>query len=195
MTENPIVDSNEAMLQIGKDIWWLLLIRGIFAVLFGIVALVWPGVTVWAMVVVFGVYAIVDGLVEVVRSIQARKIVTGWVWWLIGGIVSVAAGVVAFAWPEVTVLVAVYVIGFWAILVGILEIMGSFKVKSVGGQWVWLLVAGILAVLFGLLLVIFPVEGVSSLVWLVGFFAIIFGIVFVAGAFQLRSAAKRAGVV
>lgn len=194
MTSSPIVGTNEAILRIAKDVWWLLLIRGIFAVIFGIIALVWPGVTVWALVVVFGVYAIVDGIVEAVRSVQARKVVSGWVWWLLAGLVSVAAGVVALVWPAATALVVLYVIGFWAILVGILEVVAAFQVRSAGGQWGWTLLAGILAVIFGLLLIIFPGSGILSLVWLLGTFAIVFGVLFVIGAFQVRSAARRAGV-
>ncbi|WP_072804825.1 HdeD family acid-resistance protein [Rhodococcoides yunnanense] len=189
--------NEEALLRIGKDLWWAVLLRGIFAIVFGIIALVWPEVTVWALVVVFGAYAIVDGISAIVRSIRARTVQSGWVWWLLGGIVSLGAGIVAFVWPEITALAAVFVIGIWAIVGGILEIFGSFRLRKLDGaaHWVLLLVAGVIELLFGLVLVFFPVSSILSIVWLVGVFAIVFGVLFVASAFQVRSAAKKAGII
>jgi uncharacterized membrane protein HdeD (DUF308 family) len=195
MTESPIVGTNEAILRIAKDVWWLLLIRGIIAVIFGIVALVWPDVTVKVLIVVVGIFWIIDGIVSAVRAIQARKVVMSWVWWLAGALVSVIAGVVLFVWPDLTALAFAYLMGFWAILVGILEIIGSFQVMANGGQWIGSMVAGALALIFGLILVIWPGSGIIGLMWLVGIFAIAFGVLFIVGAFQVRSAARRAGVV
>ncbi|WP_137872049.1 HdeD family acid-resistance protein [Rhodococcus sp. Q] len=195
MTESPIVGTNEAILRIAKDVWWLLLIRGIIAVIFGIVALVWPDVTVKALIVVVGIFWIIDGIVSAVRAIQARKVVMSWVWWLAGALVSVIAGVVLFVWPDLTALAFAYLMGFWAILVGILEVIGSFQVMANGGQWIGSMVAGALALIFGLILVIWPGSGITGLMWLVGIFAIAFGVLFIVGAFQVRSAARRAGVV
>ncbi|MFD1814515.1 HdeD family acid-resistance protein [Rhodococcus gannanensis] len=194
MTENPTVGTNEAILRIAKDVWWLLLIRGIIAVIFGIVALVWPDVTVKALIVVVGIFWIVDGVISAVRAIQARKVVMSWVWWLAGALVSVAAGVVLFVWPDLTALAFAYLMGFWAILVGILEIIGAFQVMANGGQWIGAMVAGAIALIFGLILVIWPGSGITGLMWLVGIFALAFGVLFIVGAFQVRSAARRAGV-
>ncbi|TQF69074.1 HdeD family acid-resistance protein [Rhodococcus spelaei] len=195
MTESPIVESNEAILRIAKDVWWMLLVRGIVAVIFGIVAIAWPHATVKVLIVVVGVFWIVDGVTSAVRAIQARKVVQSWVWWLAAAVVSVAAGIVLFAWPALTALAFAYLMGFWAILVGILEVIGAFQVMANGGQWIGAMVAGVLAVLFGLVLLIWPGSGITGLMWLVGGFAILFGILFLVSAFQVRSAAKRAGVV
>ncbi|MFE3289516.1 HdeD family acid-resistance protein [Rhodococcus sp. NPDC059234] len=195
MTESPIVDSNEAILRIAKDVWWMLLVRGIVAIAFGIVAIAWPHVTVKALIVVVGIFWIVDGIISAVRAVQARKVVQSWVWWLAAALVSVTAGIVLFVWPDVTALVFAYLMGFWAILLGILEVIGSFQVMANGGQWIGSMVAGILALLFGLILVIWPGSGITGLMWLVGGFAILFGILFLVGAFQVRAAGKRAGVV
>ncbi|MGB3371616.1 MAG: HdeD family acid-resistance protein [Rhodococcus sp. (in: high G+C Gram-positive bacteria)] len=194
---NSFSTNEEALLQIGKDLWWAVLIRGIFAVIFGIVALAWPEVTVWALVVVFGAYAIVDGLSAIFRAISARKVESGWVWWLLGGLVSLGAGIVAFVWPEITALAAVFVIGIWAIMGGLLEIAGSIRLRKLDGaaHWGMLLFAGVLELLFGLVLVFFPISGILSIVWLVGVFALVFGVLFVVSAFQVRSAAKKAGVL
>lgn len=194
---NSFSTNEEALLQIGKDLWWAVLVRGIFAVIFGIVALAWPEVTVWALVVVFGAYAIVDGLSAIFRAISARKVESGWVWWLLGGLVSLGAGIVAFVWPEITALAAVFVIGIWAIMGGLLEIAGSIRLRKLDGaaHWGMLLFAGVLELLFGLVLVFFPISGILSIVWLVGVFALVFGVLFVVSAFQVRSAAKKAGVL
>ncbi|KZF10135.1 hypothetical protein A2J03_01500 [Rhodococcus sp. EPR-157] len=194
---NSFSTNEEALLQIGKDLWWAVLIRGIFAVIFGIVALAWPEVTVWALVVVFGAYAIVDGLSAIFRAVSARKVESGWVWWLLGGLVSLGAGIVAFVWPEITALAAVFVIGIWAIMGGLLEIAGSIRLRKLDGaaHWGMLLFAGVLELLFGLVLVFFPISGILSIVWLVGVFALVFGVLFVVSAFQVRSAAKKAGVL
>ncbi|SNT06233.1 HdeD family acid-resistance protein [Rhodococcoides kyotonense] len=196
MTDPKLSNNEEALLRIGKDLWWAVLLRGILAIVFGVVALVWPAVTVWAIVVVFGAYAVVDGISAIVRSIRARHVQPGWVWWLLGGIVSLGAGIVAFVWPEITALAAVFVIGIWAIIGGILEIVGSFRLRALDSttHWVLLLVAGAIELLFGLVLVFFPVSGILSIVWLVGVFAIVFGLLFVISAFQVRSAAKKAGI-
>lgn len=187
-------NSEAALLQIGKDLWWAVLLRGIFAIIFGIVALVWPGVTVWALVIVFGAYAIVDGISAIVRSIRARAVESGWVWWLLGGIVSLVAGIIAFVWPEITALAAVFVIGIWAILGGILEIFGAIRLRKLDGaaHWGMLLVAGVLELIFGAILVFFPVGGILSIVWLVGVFALLFGLLLVVSAIQVRSLAKKA---
>lgn len=189
--------NEESLLRIGKDLWWAVLLRGVFAVIFGVTALVWPTVTVWALTVVFGAYAIVDGISAIVRSVQARKVASGWVWWLLGGVVSLVAGIVAFVWPGITALAAVFVIGIWAIMGGILEVTGSLRLRSLGGtsHWGLLLGAGIIELLFGVVLVFFPVSGILSIVWLVGVFALLFGVLLVVSAFQVRSAAKKAGVL
>lgn len=194
---NPFSTNEEALLRIGKDLWWAVLIRGIFAVIFGIVALAWPAVTVWALVIVFGAYAIVDGLSAIYRAISARKVESGWVWWLLGGLVSLGAGIVAFVWPEITALAAVFVIGIWAIMGGLLEIAGSIRLRKLDGaaHWGMLLFAGILELVFGLVLVLFPISGILSIVWLIGVFALVFGVLLVVSAFQVRSAAKKAGVL
>ncbi|OZE83731.1 hypothetical protein CH304_08635 [Rhodococcus sp. 15-649-1-2] len=194
-------DGADALLRIGKDLWWAVLLRGIVAVIFGIVALVWPGVTVWALVVVFGAYAIVDGISAIIRAVQSRRVESGWVWWLLGGVVSLVAGIVAFVWPGITALAAVFVIGIWAIMGGILEIAGSIRLRKVAGtspgasHWGMLLFAGIVELLFGLVLVFSPVSGILSIVWLIGVFAVLFGVLFVVSAFQVRSAAKKAGLL
>lgn len=184
MTENPLI-------EFGKQIWWVVLLRGILAVLFGVMALAWPGITVWALVVVFGAYAIVDGLVLVVRSVVDRRTVSGWGWWVLTGVIAIAAGVVAFVWPDITAVALLYVIAFYAIFFGIVGAWGSFKLRELPGSgWGWLLVASLLAILFGVLLLIFPGSGILGIIWLLGVYAIAFGLFLIIGSFQIRSLAK-----
>ncbi|MCD2119061.1 MULTISPECIES: HdeD family acid-resistance protein [Rhodococcus] len=186
--------SNDPFRSLLKQIWWVVLLRGILAVLFGVVALVWPGITVWALVVVFAAYAIIDGIVLVVQSVRDKP--EGWGWWLAMGIVSVLAGLVALFWPGITALALLYVIAFYAILFGITGIVGGIRFRKVPESgWVWSVLAGVVAVLFGIVLLIFPGEGILSLIVLLGIYAILFGVLLIILAFQARSAAKKAGVI
>ncbi|AYA24339.1 Uncharacterized membrane protein HdeD, DUF308 family [Rhodococcus rhodochrous J3] len=188
------VSSNDPFRSLLKQIWWVVLLRGILAVLFGVVALVWPGITVWALVVVFAAYAIIDGIVLVVQSIRDKP--EGWGWWLAMGVVSVLAGLVALFWPGITALALLYVIAFYAILFGITGIVGGVRFRKVPDSgWVWSVLAGVVAVLFGIVLLVFPGEGILSLIVLLGIYAILFGVLLIILAFQARSAAKKAGVI
>lgn len=180
----------------GKEIWWMMLIRGIIAVIFGVIALVWPGITVVALVFLFGIYSIVDGIITLVRAIRDRAQLRSWGWFVFTGVISVAAGVVALVWPGITALVLLYIIAFYAIIFGILGVVGSFKLKGFPGSgWGWLLAASVLAVIFGIVLLIFPGEGIIGLTWLLGWYAIFFGVLVLVAAFQVRSRAKEAGVL
>ncbi|UYP18840.1 HdeD family acid-resistance protein [Rhodococcus sp. Z13] len=177
-----------------KQIWWVVLLRGILAVLFGVIALAWPGITVWALVVVFAAYSIVDGIVLAVQSVRDKA--EGWGWWLAMGVVSVIAGLVALFWPGITALVLLYVIAFYAILFGITGIVGGIRFRKLHESgWVWSVLAGVIAVLFGIVLLIFPGEGILGLIVLLGIYAILFGVLLIVLAFQVRSAAKKAGVI
>ncbi|WP_064256428.1 HdeD family acid-resistance protein [Rhodococcus sp. D-6] len=188
------VSSNDPFRSLLKQIWWVVLLRGILAVLFGVVALVWPGITVWALVVVFAAYAIIDGIVLVVQSVRDKP--EGWGWWLAMGVISVLAGLVALFWPGITALALLYVIAFYAILFGITGIVGGIRFRKVPESgWVWSVLAGVVAVLFGIVLLIFPGEGILSLIVLLGIYAILFGVLLIILAFQARSAAKKAGVI
>lgn len=188
------VSHSDPFRSLFKQIWWVVLLRGIFAVLFGIISLAWPAITVWALVVVFAVYAIVDGVVLAVQSVRDK--VDGWGWWLAMGVVSVLAGLVALFWPGITALVLLYVIAFYAILFGIAGIIGGVRFRKVPDSgWQWSVLAGVLAVLFGIVLLLFPGEGILGLIVLLGVYAILFGVLLVLLAFQVRAAAKKAGVM
>jgi uncharacterized membrane protein HdeD (DUF308 family) len=183
---------NTTVQSVAKTVWWLVLLRGTFTVLFGIIALVSPGIALLTLVWVFGIYAIIDGIAAIALGIRTRG-EPHWGWTIVQGVVSVVAGLIALFWPGVTALALLFVIAFWAIMQGIGEIGGAFAARRVGSTaWGWTLVAGILNVVFGVLLLVWPGSGILTLVWLVGIFAVAGGIALVILAFHVRSVAKSA---
>lgn len=161
-----------------------LIVRGIAAVLFGILVVVWPGVSVLALVILFGIYAILDGVTSIAHYLSPRRRRS--VWQLIGGIISVLAGVVAFVWPDITALSLALVIGVWAVILGISQIALSFEVKKMLRLWWLWLLTGIITTLFGLFVVILPGPGILSLLGLLSSFAILTGILLIASGIGLR---------
>ncbi|ODT99291.1 MAG: hypothetical protein ABS81_26005 [Pseudonocardia sp. SCN 72-86] len=176
-----------------RGVWWLVLLRGVLAILFGLVLLFTPGTALLALVLVFGVYAVLDGVTAVVAGIRHRADDNHWGWHVVQGVISVIAGVLAFAWPGVTVLAILFVIAFWSIVGGIAEISESMTMRRNGSStWGWVLAAGILSVIFGILLVVQPGVGLATLLWISGIWALVFGVVVVVWAFRLRSAVTAA---
>jgi len=178
--------------SIANAVWWLVLLRGILLAIFGIIALVSPGIALLALVWVFGLFAILEGVVVLVIGIRSRG-EPHWVWTLVQGVISVLAGIVALVWPGLTALVLLFVVAFWAIMLGIGEIAGAFAARRSGSSgWGWTLATGILNVIFGVVLLIWPAGGILTLVWLIGIFTVAGGIVLVVLAFKVRSVAKSA---
>lgn len=176
--------------SVGQAVWWLVLLRGVLMVIFGIIALVSPGIALLTLVFLFGFYAILDGIAAIVIGIRSRG-EPHWVWVIVQGVVSVLAGVIALVWPGVTALVLLFVVAFWAVALGISEIGGAFTSRKRGSDnWGWTLAAGILNVAFGVVLLIWPASGVLTLVWLVGIFTLAGGIALIMLAFRVRSATK-----
>ena len=164
--------------QLFKGSGTTLIIRGLAAVLFGILVLVLPGVSVLALVILFGIYAVFDGATNIVHYVRRKRGRS--LWQLVGGIISVLAGLVAFIWPGITALSLALVIGVWAVILGISQMALAFEVKrTVGLWWLWLL-TGVVTTLFGLFLVILPGPGILSLLGLLSSFAILFGLLLIA---------------
>jgi uncharacterized membrane protein HdeD (DUF308 family) len=179
--------------SVAKTVWWLVLLRGIFMILFGIIALVSPGIALLTLVWVFGAYAILDGIAAVALGIRTRG-EPHWVWTTVQGVISVLAGLIALIWPGITALALLFLIALWAIMLGAGEIGGAFAARRRGSTaWGWTLAAGILNVVFGVLLLIWPGSGILTLVWLVGIFALAGGIALIILAFRVRSVARSTG--
>jgi uncharacterized membrane protein HdeD (DUF308 family) len=178
-----------ASTQVSRHYWWILGIRGLLAVIFGFAAFFWPGLTLFVLVYLFGAYALVDGVVAVVVSLQVRKYLQQWWVLLLEGIVGIAAGVLTFAWPGITALALLYLIAAWAIVTGIFEIATAFLGRSPLVQGWTMALAGVLSVILGVLLALRPAAGLLSLVWVIGIYAIAFGVLLIIRAFQFRTTA------
>ena len=165
--------------------WWAMVLRGIAAVLLGLAALFWPGMTLLVLLVVFAVYALVDGLLAILAGIRGPE---GRKWLLLAeGALGILAGLVVLFWPGTTALVLVYVISAWAIFTGLLKVVMaiSFRREIENG---WLMgVGGALSVLFGVILGFLPGAGLVTLVWLVGIYALILGVALIVLGFLDRN--------
>ena len=166
--------------------WWAILVRGIAAIVFGVLTFVLPGVTLAVMVLLFGVYAFLDGIFAVVAAARGQNVGRSWWALVVEGILSIAAGVVTFAWPGLTALMLVYVIGAWAIVTGVLEVAEAVRLrKQIRGEF-WLALGGIVSILFGLAMFVFPAVGALAFVLWTGAYAIVFGVFLVALSMRLR---------
>ncbi|KAB2368121.1 HdeD family acid-resistance protein [Actinomadura montaniterrae] len=171
--------------------WWVLALRGAFAILFGVVAWVWPHITLWVLVVLFGAYALVDGVTAVAQAVRGT---TGGPRGLlaVSGAAGIVLGIVAMAWPGVTALALLMLIAAWAVVTGVLEIVAAVSLRrELRGEWMYA-VTGAISIVFGILLFAWPVSGALAVVWLIGLFAILFGATLVGAAFRLRGLGKRA---
>lgn len=170
--------------------WWLPLVRGIAAILFGIAAFAWPGLTVAVLLMLFGAYALVDGIFGVVDSIRYRDRIANWGLWLLEGVLGIVVGGLTLLAPGVTAFVLLMFIAAWAIVGGILRIVAAIQLrKRIEGEWLMVL-SGVLSIVFGGLLVTLPAAGILSLAWLIGCWAVLFGVVLIALAFRLRRIGK-----
>ncbi|MET4684964.1 HdeD family acid-resistance protein [Brevundimonas faecalis] len=169
--------------------WWLLLLRGIAAVAFGALTFVWPQISLLTLILVYGIYAVADGVLALIAAVRGGGFAPRW-WLALGGVVSILAGVLAFALPGLTALVLVYLIGFWSIMRGVLEIIGAVRLrKEIANEWS-LGAAGALSVILGLILVFMPGAGAMGLLWLIAAWAVLFGLLLIWVAFRVRKLAK-----
>jgi uncharacterized membrane protein HdeD (DUF308 family) len=174
------------MLRTITQSWWMLLVRGILAILFGIAAFIWPGQTIEALVLLFGAYALADGIVAVIVGIQQYGETQRWWAVVLEGIAGIALGVLTLFWPGTTTTVLLAFIAAWAFMTGVLEIAAAAWLRKViDGEWP-LILAGALSVLFGVLLILQPTTGAVAIIWLIGAYAIVFGVLFSILAFDLR---------
>jgi len=170
--------------------WWSLVLRGIAAIAFGILAFVWPAITLTALVFLWGAYALVDGVFAIVAGVKTYGENRRWWVLLLEGILGVLAGIVAFALPGITALLLLMLIAAWAIVTGVFEIAAAIQLrKEIKGEWL-LALAGIASILFGVVLFLNPGPGALALVWLIGSYAILFGILLIALGLRLHSMAR-----
>jgi uncharacterized membrane protein HdeD (DUF308 family) len=185
LDSSPAVSQRPILDTLAKS-WWLVLLRGIAAIVFGVLAFIWPGLTLLTLVILYGAYALVDGVITLIAAFSggAKPVPT---WWLIVvGLAGVVAGIVTFLWPGITALVLIVFIGAWAIVHGIFEIIGAIRLrKEIDNEW-WLILAGALSVIFGVIVLAAPGAGALGLIWVIGGYSIAFGILLVGLSLRLR---------
>ena len=166
--------------------WWMVALRGVLAIVFGVLALIWPHATTLALVLLFGAFAFMDGTVAVATGIASAKYLERWWALVLEGITGIGIGVLTFFLPNITAVALVYFIAFWAVITGIFEIVAAIEFRRViTGEWAMIL-GGLLSVLLGVLLFVFPGVGMVSVVWLIGMYAIIAGITAIIFAFRMH---------
>lgn len=171
------------MLHLLARYWWALALRGLFAVLFGLLTFFIPGITLLALVLLFGVYALLDGIFDIVSAFRSST--HHWAF-VVEGIVGIIVGILTLIWPGITGMVLLYLIAFWAIFTGVLEIVAGIRLRAAIANEVLLILMGILSLLFGLLIIIFPGAGALAIAFWIAAYALIFGIMLIALAFRLR---------
>ncbi len=179
------------MLTLLSKNWWVFLVRGLAAILFGLVAFTLPGMTVATLVIFFGAWALVGGIFALVGAFGASK--THRTWWilLLQGLLGIAVGVLTFAQPAITALAILYYLAFWCLFTGLVEIVTAIRLrKEIQGEG-WIMLAGALSVLFGLLLLARPGAGALALITVIGAYAVVFGIVLVMASFRLKKLQPR----
>jgi uncharacterized membrane protein HdeD (DUF308 family) len=175
--------------------WWTLALRGAFAVLFGLAAFVFPGIALAVLVLAYGAFSLVDGIFAVAAALVGRT--RGIPWWamLVEGLFGIAIGVVTFFWPGITELALLYVIAAWALVTGVLEIIAAVRLrKEIHGEWL-LAAIGVLSVLFAAALVVYPGAGALAVIWLIGSYAVAFGVLLIVLGFRLRSWSLRESTI
>ncbi len=167
--------------------WWSPVVRGLVAILLGIITLGWPAITLSGLVLLFGAYALLDGIVNIVGAWHASKAHERWGVLVLEGIVGIIAAVVTFAWPAITGLALVFIVAAWAIVTGIFEIVAAVRLrKYIKGEWL-LVLGGVASVVFGILLTMSPLLGALVLAIWLGVYALIFGGMLVGLGLRLRT--------
>lgn len=165
--------------------WWAVALRGVFGILFGILALLLPGVTLLALIYWFAAYMLVDGVFAIASGIRAGIAGGRWGALIIGGVVDFIAGAIAFLWPGATLLALVWICAAWAIVSGAFLLSAVFRLHASHGKW-WLALGGVISVVWGILLFIEPISGAIVMTWWLGIYAILFGAALLALSFRLR---------
>lgn len=171
--------------------WWVLLIRGILAVIFGVLALVYPAATLGVLVLFFGAYMLVDGVFSIIAGLTAPQGYRGWGWVLAGGIAGVIIGLLTLFVPGMTAMFLLYFFIAWLIVTGVAQIVSAISLrKEITGE-VFLIIGGVLSVLIAVYMLINPAAGALAVAWLIGIYAILFGVMMCILAFRLRGSRGR----
>lgn len=166
--------------------WWAVAIRGVLGILFGAIALIFPGPTILSLVLLFSAYLLVDGIFAIIAAVRAARRHDRWGMLTFEGIANIVTGVIAFLWPGLTVVAFVLIMAAWAIVSGGLVLAVALRLNIPHGRW-WMALGGAASVAFGVLLIVAPLAGAVVLTWWLGAYALVFGGALLALAFKLRS--------
>jgi uncharacterized membrane protein HdeD (DUF308 family) len=181
----PGLGLGSAMVHALAKNWWMLLLRGIAAIIFGGLALSWPGMTLVTLILFYGAYVLVDGVLAIVAAITGGTPAPRW-WLAVVGLLGIAAGLLTFMMPGLTALVLLYFIAGWAIATGVFQIIGAIRLrKEIDNEWL-LILCGVISVLFGIAMFMAPGAGALALIWVIGIYAIIIGVLLVGLSFRLK---------
>ncbi len=165
--------------------WWLVLLRGIAFIVFGVLAFMWPGLTLVTLILFWGAFALIDGVLALAHAIMGGSMGARW-WLALIGIAGIATGILTFMWPGLTALLLLSFIACWAIVLGVFQIAGAIKLrKEIDNEWT-LILGGALSVLFGLAMLVAPSAGAIALIWVIAAYALVFGVLLVMLAFRLK---------
>ena len=170
-----------------RSYWWLFLIRGLFGIALGVFALIFPGATLAVAVLLIGAYLVVDGVVAIWKSFSVMRSDAHWWVLLVEGILGVVVGLAIFAWPGLSALTLAYLVGYWAIITGVLAIVTAFRVRAhVPGEWLYVLL-GVVSVVFGFVVLLAPATGLVYIVLMIAIYGFVIGATMIALAFRARS--------
>ena len=177
---------DDAMSALLAQNWWAIALRGVFAIIFGIIALLMPGATMLALVLLFAAYLLVDGIFAIIAAVRAARRQERWGWLIFEGLVDLVTGGIAAVWPLITIVAFALLMGAWAIVTGALLLGASYRLNIPHGRWLMAL-AGAISVIWGVLLIIWPLIGALVLTWWMAAYALIFGVAMLVLALRLRS--------
>jgi uncharacterized membrane protein HdeD (DUF308 family) len=175
------------LLETLKRHWWVPVIRGVAAIVFGIIAFVYPGLTIATLVLFFGAWILIDGIFRIVGAIGHRASDPDWGWQLVIGLLGIVVGLLTFHAPQITALALVIYIAAWALMIGASEIALAVKMRrEIKGEWL-LILMGLASILFAVLLLWNPIAGAAAVIWLIAWYAVVLGILAIFFGFRLRS--------
>jgi len=170
-----------------KRHWWVPVIRGVAAIVFGIIAFVYPGLTIATLVLFFGAWILIDGIFRIVGAIGHRASDPDWGWQLVIGLLGIVVGLLTFHAPQITALALVIYIAAWALMIGASEIALAVKMRrEIKGEW-FLILMGLASIVFAVLLLWNPIAGAAAVIWLIAWYAVVLGILAIFFGFRLRS--------
>lgn len=164
---------------------WMLGVRGVLAILFGFILWAWPAMSLRVLILVFGIFVIAAGVFAILAGLRTEDTQGRWVR-IIEGVLAILAGMVALAWPAITAVALLFLIAIWAIVTGVVEILGAFRTGGAGGMEWLLILSGVVSIIFGILLFVWPHLGLLALIWLIGIYAVIYGVILLVQALSGR---------